>query len=104
MSTYDERFTRMEQQLDKLTDAVVTLARVEEKVRAINHRLGNQENAQQAFFLQMSELKDELHEIRLETYPQAEATKTWADRIGGGVFQIAASVVLTVLLVKFGLQ
>lgn len=104
MSNYDERFTRMEQQLDKLTDAVVTLARVEEKVRGINHRLGEQQNAQQALFLQMAEVKDELHEIRLKTYPQAEATKTWADRIGGGAFQIVSSVVLAVLLVKFGLS
>lgn len=94
----------MEQQLDKLTDAVVTLARVEEKVRSINHRLGNHENQQHLLSIQLTEVKDEIHEIRLKTFPTSESSKKWSDRLGNGVFQVCLSVVLAVLLLKFGLS
>lgn len=52
----DARFDRLEQKIDKLTDAVTAIARVEEKILASNLRL---DRAEYRLDMQESEL-DEL--------------------------------------------
>lgn len=56
--TDDARFDRLEQKIDKLTDAVTQIARVEEKILASNHRLGAVENRIEKLAVDVDNLAD----------------------------------------------
>lgn len=90
----DARFDRLEQKIDKLTDAVTAIARVEEKILASNLRL---DRAEYRLDMQESEL-DEL-------------TKTVRDNAGAVKFAdkffwlaIGGLVSLSVWLIRSGIQ
>lgn len=81
----EERLTRIEQKLDKLSDAVVSLARMEERMVALFNRMDNYDSNQQKIIERVTELEKKL------------ATKVNTMRIGekfvwlliGGVISLA---------------
>jgi len=76
------RYDRLEQKIDKLTDAVTAIARVEEKIYASNMRLDRAE-------LRLDKSEEELDVIatlvRSNTGSVAFADKLFWILIGGGV-------------------
>lgn len=69
----EDRITRLEVKIDKLTEVIVTLATVEEKIRSVNHRVANLENGIQTFYLELKEFKEDFHKLTLETKPAVES-------------------------------
>ena len=92
----EDRITRLEGKIDKLTEVVVALATVEEKIRSINHRLGNYENQMQGLYEQNKEITKSLAELTLKTLPQTELNSKF---IWSGISVVTACV--TAVLVKF---
>jgi hypothetical protein len=88
------RFDRLEQKIDKLTDAVTAIARVEEKILASNLRLDRAE-----YRLDMQE--SELDELTKTVRDNAGAVK-FADKF----FWLATGglVSLSVWLIRSGIQ
>jgi len=66
----EDRLTRIEQKLDKLSDAVVSLARMEERMVTLFNRMDNYDTNQQKVIERVTELEKKL------------ATKTNTVRIG----------------------
>jgi len=81
----EDRLTRIEQKLDKLSDAVVSLARMEERMVTLFNRMDNYDTNQQKVIERVTELEKKL------------ATKVNTMRIGekfvwlliGGVVSLA---------------
>jgi len=66
----EDRLTRIEQKLDKLSDAVVSLARMEERMVTLFNRMDNYDTNQQKVIDRLTEVEKKL------------ATKTNTVRIG----------------------
>jgi len=89
----EDRLTRIEQKLDKLSDAVVSLARMEERMVTLFNRMDNYDTNQQKVIERVTELEKKL------------ATKTNTVRIGekivwiviGGVVSLAVWSLRTAL-------
>lgn len=92
----EDRISRLEGKIDKLTEVVVTLATVEEKIRSINQRLSNYEDQITGMYLQNKEVTKALNELALKTLPNTEMNSKF---IWTGVSVVTACI--TALLVKF---
>jgi len=89
----EDRLTRIEQKLDKLSDAVVSLARMEERMVTLFNRMDNYDTNQQKVIDRLTDVEKRL------------ATKTNTVRIGekivwvviGGVVSLAVWSLRTAL-------
>lgn len=92
----EDRISRLEGKIDKLTEVVVALATVEEKIRSMNHRVGNYENQMNGLYEQNKELTKAITELTLKTVPPTE----WNSKvIMGGISIVTATI--TAFFVKF---
>lgn len=76
----DARFDRLEQKIDKLTDAVTAIARVEEKILASNMRL---DRAEYRLDINESELDELAKEVRDNSGVVKFADKAFWIVVGG---------------------
>jgi DNA repair ATPase RecN len=81
----DARFDRLEAKIDKLTDAVTQIARVEEKILASNQRLDRAE-------ARLSKVEDEVEEVQ-EIARKNSGIANFADKIFWLAMGVIASVV-----------
>lgn len=92
----EDRISRLEVKIDKLTEVVVALATVEEKIRSINHRVGNYESQVNGLYDQNKEITKAITELTLKTVPSTE----WNSKaIMGGISVVTACI--TAFFVKF---
>jgi uncharacterized coiled-coil protein SlyX len=82
----EDRLTRIEQKLDKLSDAVVSLARMEERMVTLFNRMDNYDTNQQKVIERVTELEKKL------------ATKTNTVRIGERVAWIVIGAVASLFV------
>lgn len=90
--TDDARFDRLENKIDKLTDAVTQIARVEEKILASNHRLGAVEN-------KIEQLSDDVDKIA-ETVRSTQGIARFADKL----FWLGLGTLISVTIYSLGIR
>ena len=92
----EDRISGLEGKIDKLTEAVVALATVEEKIRSMNHRVANVGNKMGGLYEQNKELTKAITDLTLKTVPSKEMN---SKVIWSGISVVTACI--TALLVKF---
>ncbi len=90
----EDRLTRIEQKLDKLSDAVVSLARMEERMVTLFNRMDHYDTNQQKVIERLTEVEKKL------------ATKTNTVRLGEKFFWLAVggAISFVVWVARAGLQ
>lgn len=99
----EQRLERMEEKLDKLYEIVSALAAVEEKIRSVHHRLGNAETAHIALNTRQEEIKDEIHELRMQILPKIEQQTRRSALYTGAITSVLTAVITAVLIAKLQL-
>ena len=89
----EERIARLEQKIDKLTDAVITLAAVEEKINSVNKRVDMADDSIEKMWESHTNLAKKFY----ETIPEAQQTA----RIFWTITTIAIPATITIIFQVF---
>ena len=97
----EDRIRRLEEKTDKLTEAIVTLAAVMEKLEYFNHRLDKADEYRKELNERITENNEKIHQLSLITVPQTNFINKafWAGVTLFGT--VAAGVVASIVTVVF---
>lgn len=98
-----DRADRLEQKIDELTKAVVTLAKVEEKVHGMTRRVGSVEDDCRALYRKIDLLVTEMHTLAIGIKPglaMSDGFRRTTTTIFVATFAAIAGAVVSFLLLK----